>query len=71
MKVGKLLAEHLDGHAYANSIDTMNNLFDLLPAELGAHQADDEDAEDDENDDTEAARLLERICDFIQGQVGW
>ena len=69
VKVGKLLAKHLDGHAYANSIDTMNNLFDLLPAELGAHQADDED---DENDDTEADidSAVERILGFIKAKLG-
>ena len=61
VKVGKLLAEHLDGHAYANSIDTMNNLFDLLPAELGAHQAERRGRRGDENDDTEAAERLSNV----------
>ena len=69
VKVGKLLAKHLDGHAYANSIDTMNNLSIRSRHELGAHQADDEDDENDENEaDIDSA--VERILGFIQGELG-
>lgn len=67
-KLEFMLAENLDGHAYAQALQSLEN---HLPNEYDyAHQA--EDDEDAENDDTEAAveAAVERIVGFIREKLG-